>query len=269
MISLKRNKKGELQKAPGLRTRKSSIYTPNQEKDFVISRGKFSDFLTCPRCFYIDRVAGIISPTPPGWTLNALTDTLLKDEFDKCRAKQESHRVLIENNLSHIVPFQHDDIDKWRNSLHYGLEARFKDTNIILKGGVDDVWINTKTDELVVADYKSQQSNYEVKQETYFSSPFKDGYKKQLDFYAYLLMEMDFNVSKDSYLYICNAINQNKGFNGEMIFDEILIHYKIDTSYIDQEIQNMINLLNSDKPPQSNESCENCAYANKRSELNL
>ena len=139
----------------------------------------------------------------------------------------------------------------------------------ILKGGVDDVWINTKTDELVVADYKSQQSNFGVTQETYFSSPFKDGYKKQLDFYAYLLMEMGFKVSKDSYLYICNAINQNKGFNGEMIFDEILIHYEIDTSYIDQEIQNMINVLNSDKPPQSNESCENCAYANKRSELNL
>jgi hypothetical protein len=176
---------------------------------------------------------------------------------------------LVQNNLSHIIPFQHDNIDQWRDSLHHGLKARFKDTNIILKGGIDDVWINTNTDELIVADYKSQQSNYGVSQSTYFNSPYKDGYKKQLDFYAYLLKEMGFKVSNDSYLYICNAINENKGFNGKMIFDEVLIHYKVDTSYLDNQIQNMIDVLNNTKPPQSNESCENCAYANKRSELNL
>ena len=85
MISLKRNGKGQLVKAKGLRTRSSTIYNPNQEEDFAISRGKFSDFLNCPRCFYIDRVTGIISPGTPPWTLNALTDTLLKDEFDECR----------------------------------------------------------------------------------------------------------------------------------------------------------------------------------------
>ena len=269
MISLKRNGKGEFVKAKGLRTRSSTIYKPNQEEDFNISRGKFSDFLNCPRCFYIDRVTGIISPGTPGWTLNALTDTLLKDEFDECREKQKPHKILVQNNLSHIVPFQHDDINKWRDSLHHGLQARFKDTNIILKGGIDDIWINTKTNELIVADYKSQQSNYGVSQSTYFNSPYKDGYKKQLDFYAYLLKEMGFKVSNDSYLYICNAVNQNKGFNGKMIFEEVLIHYKIDTSYIDNKIQNMIDVLNTSKPPQSNESCENCAYANRRSELDL
>ena len=269
MISLKRNGKGEFVKAKGLRTRSSTIYKPNQEEDFNISRGKFSDFLNCPRCFYIDRVTGIISPGTPGWTLNALTDTLLKDEFDECREKQKPHKVLVQNNLSHIVPFQHDDINKWRDSLHHGLQARFKDTNIILKGGIDDIWINTKTNELIVADYKSQQSNYGVSQSTYFNSPYKDGYKKQLDFYAYLLKEMGFKVSNDSYLYICNAINENKGFNGKMIFDEVLVHYKVNTSYIDSKIQSMIDVLNTPKPPQSNESCENCAYANRRSELDL
>ena len=58
MISLKRNSKLELVEATGIRVRKSSMYTPNQNEDFKISRGKFSDFLTCPRCFYLDRVNG-------------------------------------------------------------------------------------------------------------------------------------------------------------------------------------------------------------------
>ena len=270
MISLKRNKKtGEFVTASGLRTRKSSIYSPNQEGDFKISRSKLSDFLSCPRCFYIDRVKGVISPGTPGWSLNTLTDTLLKDEFDECREKQKPHRILIANKLNHIVPFKHKDMDTWRNSLHGGLEMRYKDTNIILKGGVDDVWLNTRTDELIVADYKSQQSNSEVSQETYFQSPYHGGYKTQLDIYAYLLNGMGFKVSEDSYLYICNAKNEGKGFYGKMIFDEILIHHKVDISYLDDQIRRMIDVLNSSKEPESNESCENCAYSRRRSELEV
>ena len=88
MISLKRNNKLELIEATGLRSRKSSIYTPNQTEEFKISRGKFNDFLLCPRCFYLDRVKGIVSPELPGWTLNDTTDILLKKEFDICREKQ-------------------------------------------------------------------------------------------------------------------------------------------------------------------------------------
>ena len=269
MISLKRNKKGEFLKAKGLRKRQSTIYQPNQEGDFKISRGKFSDFLDCQRCFYIDRVKGVISPSTPGWTLNALTDTLLKKEFDKCRDEKKPHRVLVKNNLNHIIPFQHDDIDKWRDSLHHGLEARYKSTNIILKGGIDDVWFDTNREELIVADYKSQQSNRPVSQSSYFENPYHDSYKTQLDFYAYLLIQMGFKVSSDSYLYICNALNVDEGFNGKMIFDEILIQHQIDVSYIEEKLDKMIDVLNSEEIPANNESCENCAYARKRTELSL
>ena len=53
-------------------------------EDFKISRGKFSDFLTCKKCFYMDRVIGLDAPGTPGWTLNETTDSL-KKEFDECR----------------------------------------------------------------------------------------------------------------------------------------------------------------------------------------
>lgn len=62
MISLKRNSKGELVPAPGKRSTDKSIYKPNQTEDFKLSRGKFSDFLSCPRCFYMDRVLGLAEP---------------------------------------------------------------------------------------------------------------------------------------------------------------------------------------------------------------
>ena len=78
MISLKRNSKGALVEATGVRSRSSSIYSPNQAGLFNISRSKFNDFLDCERCFYLDRVRGLISPSTPGWTLNETTDRLLK-----------------------------------------------------------------------------------------------------------------------------------------------------------------------------------------------
>jgi len=105
MVSLKRNSKLELVEATGLRTRSSSIYKPHQTEDFKISRGKFSTFITCPRCFYLDRVKGLAEPGMPGWTLNETTDLLLKKEFDECREKEVPHRLFHQYGLDHVVPF--------------------------------------------------------------------------------------------------------------------------------------------------------------------
>ena len=95
MISLKRNRKGEKVEASGLRVRSTSMYVPGQTDLFKISRSKFNDFLSCQRCFYLDRVKGIVSPSTPGWSLNETTDVLLKKEFDICRELETPHRILL------------------------------------------------------------------------------------------------------------------------------------------------------------------------------
>ena len=276
MISLKRKKTtGELVKATGI-TDSWRMYKPNQTKDFKISRSRFDDFMTCPRCFYLKVNRGFMSPSTPGWTLNTLTDTLLKKEFDECREKQIPHRIMTKYNLEYLVPYASEKIkdkngndklliDEWRDSLHYGIKHRFKDTNIILQGGVDDIWFNTKSKELVIADYKSQHKKEGVSQETYFEDPYKEGYQRQLDYYAYILKGMGYEVSTDAYFYICNAKEVDEGFHGKMLFDEVLIHYKIKTDYLEDEIQKMIDVMNSTEIPNSHESCENCAYARQRS----
>ena len=265
MIDLKRNSKKELVPATGKRTRSSSIYKPNQSEDFKISRGKFSDFLNCPRCFYMDRVVGLDSPGTPGWTLNETTDLLLKKEFDACRETQTPHRLFMDNGLEHLVPFQHPDMDKWRDSLHHGLMTRFGDTNIILTGGVDDIWQNTETGKLVVADYKSQANKKELKPETYLSDAYKEGYKVQMDFYAYLLQQMGFEVEDTSYFLVCNADREVDSFNGEMKFQEVLIPYQWNSDWITGKVSEMFELLNDINAPDANPSCKNCAYARQRS----
>ena len=40
-------------------------------------------------------------------------------------------------------------IDEWRDSLHYGIKHRFKGTNIILQGGIDDVWFDKKARQIL------------------------------------------------------------------------------------------------------------------------
>jgi hypothetical protein len=78
--------------------------------------------------------------------------TAPKKEFDNCRAKQEPHRLFIKNGVDHLVPFEHPEMDNWRDSLHHGLKSRFGKTNIILTGGIDDIWQDTQTGELLVVD---------------------------------------------------------------------------------------------------------------------
>ena len=264
MISLKRNSKLELVEAPGKRIRASSIYTPGQSKDFKLSRGKFSNFITCPRCFYLDRVKGLAEPGMPGWTLNETTDHLLKKEFDECRQQQKPHRLFAAYGLDHIVPFDHPSMDDWRNSLHKGLMARYKDSNIILSGGVDDIWFNTQTETLIVVDYKSQANRNAVETKSYLASPYHEGYKVQMDFYNYLLDLMEFPIGDISYFLVVNANRAASGFHGVMEFEETIVPYQHDISWIDERVQNMIDCMNSDKLPESNKSCENCAYARQR-----
>ena len=181
MISIKRNSKGIEAKATGLR-RESSKYKPNQPDVFKISRSKFTDFLTCKRCFYLDRVTGIISPSTPGWTLNETTDLLLKKEFDICREQEIPHRIFEKYGLDNVVPYKNEDLDSWRDSLHHGLKHQFKDTNILLQGGVDDVWFDKVKEELIVVDYKSQANNRPVVTWEYLSGTYHQGYKIQVDF---------------------------------------------------------------------------------------
>lgn len=253
--------------APGIRKRASSIYVPKQTEQFRISRSKFNDFLCCERCFYVDRVRGLSTPSMPGWTLNETTDLLLKREFDICREKQIPHRSFREFGLDHVVPFKHKDMDKWRDSLHHGIEWRFQNTNIVLHGGVDDIWIDKNTNELIIVDYKSQATDRAVDASRYLAGWYRQSYKIQLEFYAYLLLNMGYNVSPLGYFYVCNADRKCEGFEGKLSFSETLVPYEWNCEWIEEKVWGMIAVLDSHNLPDSNPSCENCAYAVQRTSV--
>ena len=88
-----------------------------------------------------------------------------------------------------------------------------------------------------------------------------------MDFYSYLLTEMEFNVSPLSYFYVCNANRNAPSFDSKMDFEETLVPYKWNSDWIEGKIWEMIDLLNNANVPPANPSCKNCAYARQRANL--
>ena len=88
-----------------------------------------------------------------------------------------------------------------------------------------------------------------------------------MDFYAFLLIQMGFEVDETAYFLVCNADREATGFYGEMKFQEALIPYHWSADWIDAKLHDMITLLNSNEIPDGHPSCKNCAYAKRRAEL--
>ena len=80
---------------------------------------------------------------------------------------------------------------------------------------------------------------------------------------------MGYKVSPTSYFLVVNADKTKDGFFGGMEFSETIIPYKHDISWLPNKIREMIAVMNQDKIPDSNESCENCAYVKERAILEL
>ena len=260
-MGLKRNSKGEISEINPLRTRKNSIYKKGINAIFKISRSKFSNFLECKRCFYLDRVKGLKDPSMPGWSLNSAVDELLKKEFDEFRKKQEPHTFIKKNKLN-LIPFEHEKINHWRNALSGGISFLDTNTNIEIHGGVDDVWFDPDKKELVVVDYKAQSNSRPVETKSYLNNIYHQGYKIQMDIYVHILRKMNFKVSDTAYFYVCNGDRNYESFNSKLNFTINLVPYQTNTSWIDKKIVEMKQTLESESVPQINKSCEKCMFLN-------
>jgi CRISPR/Cas system-associated exonuclease Cas4 (RecB family) len=248
-----------MKEAASFRVRKSSFYDKNSDAPFKISRSKLSNFLSCKRCFYLDRVVGLKEPSMPGWALNSTVDELLKKEFDQYRNNQKPHPMMIRHNLD-FIPFQHKDLDVWRNSLKGGISYLDEKTNLIIHGGVDDIWFDLKEKKLVVVDYKAQSTSYPVSTQSYLNSEWHISYKLQMDIYVHILRKMNFSVSDMSYFYVCNGEKTNDKFENKIDFKTTLVPYKVNTSWVEGKISEMKEVLNLDSPPDVVLTCEKCAY---------
>ena len=229
------------------------IYIPSSKFPFKLSRSRIENFVSCPRCFYIDRRLGVDKPPPYPYTLSSAVDKLLKKEFDIHRATGTPHPLMKHYKVD-AIPLSHRLINEWRNP-KIGIRYLHKPTNLLVFGGVDDVWKDSNG-RLIVVDYKSTAKASEIN----IDAPWQISYKRQVEVYQWLFRQNGFDVSSVSYFVYCNGITDKEAFDGRLEFNIKLIPYKADHSWMESTLQKIKSCLDSDELPERNPDCDFCAY---------
>lgn len=240
--------------------RKRNIYDPDGEP-FRLSRGKIDDFIKCPRCFYMDRRLGVAQPPGYPFSLNSAVDKLLKKEFDVHRARGTKH-PLMETYGIDAVPLAHEKIDEWRDSLRGGITVPIDSTNVIITGGVDDVWVSP-SGEYIIVDYKATSKESEVT----LDADWQIGYKRQMEIYQWLFRQNGFTVSETGYFVYCNGNTDREAFDGKLEFEIKLIPYVGNVDWVEQTIKDAVECLKGNTLPQSGEDCDFCKYRHAVQEI--
>ncbi len=234
--------------------RKRNIYDPNSSEVFRLSRGKIDNFINCPRCFYMDRRLGVAQPPGYPFSLNSAVDKLLKKEFDVHRANGTRHPLMDTYGID-AIPLAHEKIDEWRDSLRAGIAFKIDGANILVTGGVDDVWIDPAGNYIIV-DYKATSKDAEVT----LDADWQIGYKRQMEIYQWLFRQNGFKVLDTGYFVYCNGNTDKEAFDGKLEFEIKVIPYEGNTSWVETTIHDAIECLKSDELPPSGEDCDYCKY---------
>ena len=234
--------------------RKKNLYDKSSKDIFRLSRGKIDNFLSCPRCFYLDRKLGVAQPPGYPFSLNTAVDKLLKKEFDIHRADGTTHPLMKEYGIE-AVPLDHEKIDEWRDSLRAGITFKIADENIVITGGVDDVWVKPDG-EFIIVDYKATSKEEEVT----LDAEWQGGYKRQMEIYQWLFRKNGFKVSDTGYFVYCNGNTDKKAFDARLEFDIKILPYTGDSSWVEQTILDSIECLKSNQLPDSGQDCDFCKY---------
>lgn len=234
--------------------RKKNLYDPTSSEVFRLSRSKIDLYISCPRCFYLDRKLGVAQPPGFPFSLNSAVDKLLKKEFDIHRVKGTRH-PLMEHYGVDAIPFVHEKLGEWRDSMRRGITLRIDGSNVVVTGGIDDLWKNPK-EELHVVDFKATSKEAEVT----IDADWQDGYKRQMEIYQWLFRKNGFKVSNTGYFVYCNGNTDKKAFDAKLEFDIKIIPYIGTDSWVEGTIFDAIECLKSDSLPKSGQDCDFCKY---------
>ncbi len=240
--------------------RTRNLYDPKAKEPFKLSRSKIELFMNCPKCFYLDRRLGIGRPPGFPFALNSAVDHLLKLEFDIHRTKGEQHPLQKEYKID-AIPAKHEELNVWRENFK-GMQFYHKKTNFMLTGAIDDLWINSKG-EYIVVDYKSTAKEEAV---SVLDKDWQDGYKRQMEIYQWLLRNMGYKVSDVGYFVYCTGKLDRKAFDKKLEFDVNLIEYKGSDKWIEKTVQDMKKCLDG-KMPKADPKCDYCNYRDAAGEV--
>lgn len=237
----------------------SKTFDPGASEPFKLSRSKLDLFTDCPRCAYLDLRLGVKRVSGPSFTLNNAVDELLKREFDAHRVRGTVHPLAAAYGVN-ARPFDDPRMEEWRDALRRGIATHHKPSNLILRGGVDDVW-QTDAGELIIVDYKATSKKEAPKT----AGDLYDSYKKQIEIYQWLFRQNGFSVSPTAYFVYVNGRSDAVAFDAKLEFDVNLIAYTGNDSWIDDALMRLKEMLMSEEIPKMGTAfgggpCDFCTY---------
>lgn len=222
---------------------------------FSLSRSAIEEHVRCPRCFYLNIRRGVPKVKTFPFTLNNAVDALLKKEFDQHREKKSKHPIAVKYQID-AIPLAYPDIEQWQNK-NDGLNFIHAESNFRVCGKLDDVWVNTKG-ELIVVDYKATSTEKEITLE----ADYRQSYKRQLEIYAWLLKGMGFPVHSKGYFVYTNALTTPEAFNDRLEFKTTLLEHTLNDSWIAPKLMEIRTCLTNDQTPLPTADCSLCNWVN-------
>lgn len=218
-----------------------------------LSRTKIELFQNCPRCFWLEVKAGV--KRPPGFplSLNNAVDHLFKCEFDAYRGGTVVPPRLQKAGLAYI-PAAHPSFKVWRQNFK-GVSTNHAATGLELYGAIDDLWVD-KEGMHYVADYKATSKAADVS----LDDDWQIGYKRQVEFYQWLLRQNGLRVSNRAWFVYANGIKDDSAFNDVLHFRTKLIPYDGSDAWVEPTLLAVKDCLGRTQAPVAANDCKHCAY---------
>ncbi len=237
----------------------SKTFNPSSHEPFTLSRSKIDTFTDCRRCSYLDLRFGVKRPQGPSFTLNNAVDELLKREFDAHRANGTVHPLIKEYGID-LIPLKDERLEEWRDALKRGIRTHHAATNLIIRGGIDDVWQDT-LGTLYVVDYKATAKKEGPKT----ADDLYPSYKKQVEIYQWLFRQNGFTVSPTAYFVYVNGKTDAQAFDARLEFDIELIAYDGSDVWVEPMLHELKAMLMGDALPPigiafGGGPCDYCTY---------
>jgi hypothetical protein len=227
------------------------------QKPRRFSRSTLELFMNCPRCFYLAHRKNIKTPAGYPLTLNNAVDKLLKAEFDIHREAGTVHPMLQQSGLT-LIPFKNDHMTPWRQN-RKGIEFQ-RDEDHVFCGAVDDVWLNSHTRKLHVADYKATARATPVTAFDPETQPHHRAYARQLEFYTWLLQKLHYDVDEEAYLVYATGDSTRDTFDSTLHFQTHVLTHRCELAWIDPALENMLACYYAPTPPEPGANCATCRY---------
>ena len=222
----------------------------------ALSRTKVELFLGCPRCFWLDVRARLRRPSGPPFTLNTAVDHLLKNEFDRYRGGTVVPPRLASAGLA-FIPAAHAELPDWRHNFR-GVRVDHAASGLTVYGAIDDLWIDA-AGRYYVVDYKATAKADEVS----LDAEWQLAYKRQVEFYQWLLRGRGLGVADRAFFVYANGIKDDGPFDDVLRFRTKIIAYDGNDHWVEPTLNAATACLARDDPPGPDPNCVYCDYAEK------